>query len=98
MNSVNILESFKESISLKDEHTSGCIRVSQDDLNWLRQKLDESEKAMKEGRMSFYSLEEFKVSRKARKNRHFYITGDCHGDFKKIEFFANITIPARMMS
>lgn len=25
----------KKSISLHDEHTSGCIRVSQDDLSWL---------------------------------------------------------------
>lgn len=66
--------------------------------NWIKEKLDESEKAMKEGRMRYCSLEEFKASRKARKNRHFYITGDCHGDFKKIDFFANITTPARMMS
>jgi len=25
----------KEPISLQDEHTAGCIRVSQDDLDWL---------------------------------------------------------------
>lgn len=31
----------KESISLKDEHTSGCIRVSQDDLNWLIKNIPE---------------------------------------------------------
>lgn len=31
----------KKSISLKDEHTSGCIRVSQDDLNWLIENIPE---------------------------------------------------------
>lgn len=31
----------KESISLKDEHTSGCIRVSQDHLDWLIKHIPE---------------------------------------------------------
>jgi len=31
----------KESISLHDEHTSGCIRVSQDDLHWLIETIPE---------------------------------------------------------
>ncbi|HKM04090.1 MAG TPA: L,D-transpeptidase [Lachnospiraceae bacterium] len=31
----------KESISLHDEHTSGCVRVSQDDLYWLIENIPE---------------------------------------------------------
>lgn len=31
--------------------------------------------------------EEYNNWLKAEKNRHFYLTGDCHGDFKKIDFF-----------
>ena len=36
--------------------------------NWLKQKLEKSEKEIKEGRMQFYSLEEFIALRRERKN------------------------------